>query len=407
MSPLVLPGIPNIHSHSFQRAMAGMAERGSERADSFWTWRELMYRFAGRLTPESLHDISAQLFVEMLQAGYTSTCEFHYLHHQADGQPYDDPAAMSRAIIAAARETGIRLTLLPVLYMTGGFDGRELSDRQMRFGHDVDAYLSLLDTLTAQEDPMLRVGIALHSLRAVPADAMREVLAAPQLGALRPIHIHISEQTAEVEECIAARGARPVEWLLANAAVDEAWTLVHATHVQASELSGIAASKAVVALCPTTEANLGDGVFPLRDFIAHGGRIGIGSDSNVSVSPVEELRWLEYGQRLVSRERNIAATRELPSSGESLVMRAVAGGRQSNGHGAQDDDLLVLDEHAASMCGVSAMDLHDRFVFGGNVNPVKDVFVQGRRIIESGQHVHGERIKQRFRDSMRRLLSDS
>ena len=407
MSELVLPGIPNIHSHSFQRAMSGMAERGSERADSFWTWRELMYRFAGRLTPESLHDISAQLFVEMLQAGYTSTCEFHYLHHQADGQPYDDPAAMSRAIIGAARETGIRLTLLPVLYMTGGFDGRELSDRQQRFGHDVDAYLSLLDALTAQEDPMLRVGVALHSLRAVPADAMREVLATPQVGALRPIHIHISEQTAEVEECIAARGARPVEWLLANAAVDEAWTLVHATHVQASELSGIAASKAVVALCPTTEANLGDGVFPLREFIARGGRIGIGSDSNVSVSPVEELRWLEYGQRLVSRQRNIAATRELPSSGESLVMRAVAGGRQSNGHGEQDDDLLVLDEYSASMCGVSATDLHDRFVFGGNVNPVKDVFVQGRRIIESGRHVHGERINQRFRDSMRRLLSDS
>ncbi len=407
MTPLVLPGIPNIHSHSFQRAMAGMAERGSERADSFWTWRELMYRFAGRLTPESLHDISAQLFVEMLQAGYTSTCEFHYLHHQAGGQHYDEPAAMSQAIIAAARETGIRLTLLPVLYMTGGFDGRELSDRQKRFGHDVDAYLSLLDSLIAQEHSMLRVGVALHSLRAVPADAIRAVLAAPQAGKPRPIHIHISEQTAEVEECLASRGARPVQWLLANAAVDEAWTLVHATHVNASELEGIAASKAVVALCPTTEANLGDGVFPLHDFIARGGRLGIGSDSNVSVSPVEELRWLEYGQRLVSRQRNIAATGELPSSGESLVLRAVAGGRQSNGQGVQEDDLLELDEHSASMCGVSATDLHDRFVFAGNACPVKDVFVQGKRVIESGRHVHGERIHQRFRDSMRGLLSDS
>ena len=406
MNPLSLPGIPNIHSHSFQRAMAGLAERGSDRADSFWTWRELMYRFAGRLTPESLHDISAQLFVEMLQAGYTSTCEFHYLHHQAGGQPYDDPAAMSHAIIAAARETGIRLTLLPVLYMTGGFDGRELSDRQKRFGHDVDAYLTLLDGLVAQEDSLLRVGVALHSLRAVPADAMRDLLGAPQLGALRPIHIHISEQTAEVEDCIASRGARPVQWLLANAAVDEAWTLVHATHVQASELAGIAASKAVVALCPTTEANLGDGVFPLRDFIARGGRIGIGSDSNVSVSPVEELRWLEYGQRLVSRQRNISATLELPSSGESLVMRAVAGGRQSNGQGVQDDDRLVLDEGSTAMCGVSTTDLHDRFVFAGNGCPVKDVFVQGKRIIESGRHVHGERIEQRFRASMRGLLGD-
>ena len=407
MSPFVLPGIPNIHSHSFQRAMAGMAERGSERVDSFWTWRELMYRFAGRLTPESLHAISAQLFVEMLQAGYTSTCEFHYLHHQAGGQPYDDAAAMSKAIIAAARETGIRLTLLPVLYMTGAFDGRELSDRQKRFGHDLDSYLSLLDTLIAQEDSMLRVGIALHSLRAVPADAMRAVLAAPQAGALRPIHIHISEQTAEVEECIASRGARPVQWLLANAAVDEAWTLVHATHVQASELAGIAASNAVVALCPTTEANLGDGVFPLREFIERGGRLGIGSDSNVSVSPVEELRWLEYGQRLVCRQRNIAATRELPSSGESLVMRAVAGGRQSNGHGVQEGDLLVLDEHSSSMCGVSAIDLHDRFVFAGNACAVKDVFVQGKQVIESGRHVRGELIHQRFRDSMRGLLGDS
>jgi len=407
MNMLSLPGIPNIHSHSFQRAMAGLAERGSERADSFWTWRELMYRFAGRLTPESLHDISAQLFVEMLEAGYTSTCEFHYLHHQAGGQPYDDPAAMSQAIIAAARETGIRLTLLPVLYMTGGFDGRELSDRQKRFGHNVDAYLSLLDKLVLQEDPMLRVGVALHSLRAVPADAMRTLLAAPQVGALRPIHIHVAEQTAEVDECVATRGARPVQWLLDNAAVDEAWTLVHATHLVESELAAIAASKAVIALCPSTEANLGDGVFPLRDFIARGGRFGIGSDSNVSVSPVEELRWLEYGQRLVSQQRNIAATREMPSSGESLLMRAVAGGRQSNGQGSQDEDVITLDTSSAALCGVSARDLHDRFVFAGNRAQVQDVDVQGRRVVASGRHLNADLILKKFKDSMRGLLADS
>ena len=407
MDLLSLPGIPNIHSHCFQRAMAGMAERGSAHADSFWTWRELMYRFAGRLTPESLHDISAQLFVEMLEAGYTSTCEFHYLHHQAGGQPYDDRAAMSQAIIAAARETGIRLTLLPVLYMTGGFDGRELSDRQRRFGHDVDAYLSLLEKLVLQEDSMLRVGVALHSLRAVPADAMRTLLAAPQVGGLRPIHIHVAEQMAEVDECVTLRGARPVQWLLDNAAVDEAWTLVHATHLVDSELAGIAASKAVVALCPTTEANLGDGVFPLRDFIARGGRFGIGSDSNVSVSPVEELRWLEYGQRLVSQRRNIAATREMPSTGESLLMRSVAGGRQSNGLGNQDDDTLILDESSAALCAASAGDLHDRFVFAGNKAQVQSVYIQGKRVIEGGRHPQAERVLNRFRTSMRGLLADS
>ena len=407
MTLLSLPGIPNIHSHSFQRAMAGLAERGSDRADSFWTWRELMYRFAGRLTPESLHDISAQLFVEMLEAGYTSSCEFHYLHHQAGGRQYDNPAAMSEAIIAAARETGIRLTLLPVLYMTGGFDGRELSDRQKRFGHDVDAYLALLDGLMVHEGPMLRVGVALHSLRAVPADAMREVLAAAQVGAGRPIHIHVAEQAAEVEECVAIRGARPVQWLLGNAAVDEAWTLVHATHLVDSELAGIAASKAVVALCPSTEANLGDGVFPLGDFIARGGRIGIGSDSNVSVSPVEELRWLEYGQRLRSQQRNIAATRELPSSGESLLMRCVVGGRQSNGHGNQDEDLIGLDENSAALCGVSARDLHDRFVFAGNRTQVRDVHVQGKCVVQAGRHPKAEPILKRFRVSMRDLLADA
>jgi formimidoylglutamate deiminase len=281
---LELPGIPNIHCHAFQRAMAGLAERQSERQDSFWTWRELMYRFAGRVGPESLRDIAAQLYVEMLEAGYTGVCEFHYLHHQGDGRPYEDPTAMSQALIEAAREAGIRLTLLPVLYMVGGFDGRPLSERQRRFRHDVDSFLALVSTLRKSEDALLRVGIALHSLRAVPAPAMRELLAAAPADI--PVHIHVSEQTAEVEECVQVRGARPVQWLLANASVGERWTLVHATHLDTAEVGGIARSGAVVAICPTTEANLGDGLFPLRDYIGHGGRFGVGSDSNVSVSPV-------------------------------------------------------------------------------------------------------------------------
>lgn len=407
MSIFSLPGVPNIHSHAFQRAMAGLAERKSDREDSFWTWRELMYRFAGRVTPDSQYDIAAQLFVEMLQAGYTSACEFHYLHHQADGQPYDDPAAMSHALIAAARETGIRLTLLPVLYMSGGFDGRALSDRQRRFGHSLESYLSLLESLRAEEGPLLRVGVALHSLRAVPADAIREIFAAPQAGAPRPIHIHISEQIAEVAECVAIRGCRPVEWLLANAPVDDSWTLVHATHLTEAEVVGIAESKAVVALCPTTEANLGDGLFPLRDFLDHGGCFGIGSDSNVSVSPVEELRWLEYGQRLTMRQRNIAATRELQSAGESLVVQAVRGGRQSNGQGEQDEDLLTLDQESLSLAGAAAANVHDRFVFAGNRNLVKDVFVGGAQVIKNGRHAKGEEIARRYQRALRALLADS
>jgi formimidoylglutamate deiminase len=407
MSIFSLPGIPNIHSHAFQRAMAGLAERRSQREDSFWTWRELMYRFAGRVTPESMHDIAAQLFVEMLAAGYTSVCEFHYLHHQAGGQPYDDPAAMSRALIAAARETGIRLTLLPVLYMSGGFDGRPLSDRQRRFGNSIESYLSLLETLRSEEGPLLRVGIALHSLRAVPEPALRELFDTRHVATGQPIHIHIAEQIAEVEECVTLRGSRPVEWLLANAPVDGNWTLVHATHLTGAELEGIARSKAVVALCPTTEANLGDGLFPLREFIEQGGRFGIGSDSNVSVSPVEELRWLEYGQRLVARQRNIASTDELPSAGESLIGQTVSGGRQSNGLGEQQDDRLMLDQESLSLSGAAAVDVHDRFVFAGNRSLVKDVFVAGKQVIGNGRHADGDEIERRYRRTLRTLLADS
>jgi formimidoylglutamate deiminase len=285
-----LPGCANLHSHAFQRAMAGMAERQTDPADSFWTWRETMYRMAARFDPSTLRDVAAQLYVEMLEAGYTGVCEFHYLHHAPDGRAYDDTAAMSRALIEAARETGIRLTLLPVLYMTGGFDGRALGERQRRFGFDVDAYLRLLETLRRQEDATLRIGCALHSLRAVPEDAMRAVLAA--MPAETRIHIHIAEQTAEVDECVAVRGARPVRWLLDHAAVDSRWTLVHATHLDAGEIAGIAATRATVAVCTTTEANLGDGLFPLRAFLDAGGRFGIGSDSHVSISPHADLRWL-------------------------------------------------------------------------------------------------------------------
>ena len=392
----VVPGMPNIHSHAFQRAMAGHAERQTRAEDSFWTWREVMYAFAARIGPEALRDIAAQLYAEMLCAGYTSVCEFHYLHHAPDGQPYDDPDAMSLALVEAARETGIRLTLLPVLYMTGGFDGRPLVQRQQRFRFGVDGYLDLLQRLRRHADDSLRIGAAFHSLRAVPAGAMRTVLEA-LAGDDCPLHIHIAEQVAEVDDCRAARGARPVEWLLAEMPVDARWTLVHATHVDAGEVDALARSGATVALCPTTEANLGDGLFPLRAWLDAGGSTGIGSDSHVSVSPVEELRWLEYGQRLATRRRNIAVGHPSGSVGETLFGTCLAGGLRACQQGSADTDVLVLDADAAELAGHGTDSVLDAWVFAGNRPLVREVHVAGRRVVAGGRHVAAETITARYR----------
>ena len=396
-----LPAVPNLHSHAFQRAMAGMAERRTDPADSFWTWRETMYRFAGRMTPETMRAVAAQLYVEMLEAGYGSVCEFQYVHHQPDGTPYDDPAAMSLALVEAARETGIRMTLLPVLYMAGGFDGRPLGERQARFGHDVEAYLRLLGMLQALEGPGLKVGACFHSLRAVPGDAMREVLAA--VPGSMPVHIHIAEQIGEVQDALALRDARPVEWLYDNFDVDARWALVHATHLTEDETRRIAASGATVVLCPTTEANLGDGLFPLRGYLDAGGRWGIGSDSHISVSPVEELRWLEYGQRLVSRHRNIAV-RESESVGETLLRGALAGKEAVTGF-ATGEDWIELDPQAPTLAGAAAGDLVDRWVFSGNRNVVDKVCINGELLVTGGCHRDRDAIAGRYHQAMRQLLA--
>lgn len=411
-----LPGIANLHSHAFQRAMAGLAERrnvpGTDagtriaQTDSFWTWRDTMYRFASRFDPGTLLAVASQLYAEMLEAGYTAVCEFHYLHHAPDGAPYPEPTAMSDALIEAARRTGIRLTLLPVLYMSGGFDGRPLSERQRRFGHDIEGYLRLFEALHArQQDPScegrLQVGCALHSLRAVPPDAMRTVLSA--LPGEARIHVHIAEQTAEVDECVALRGARPVAWLLANAQVDMRWTLVHATHLDDDEIAGIARSGATVAICPTTEANLGDGLFPLRPYLDAGGAWGIGSDSHISVSPVEELRWLEYGQRLLTRRRNIAVAEDLASVGETLLRGVVASAAAATGF-ADGDDHVVLDADAPILAGATRDDVVDRWIFGGNRNVVHEVQVAGRQVVGEGRHRDGEAIAAGYREAMVRLL---
>lgn len=399
--PFVLPGIANLHSHAFQRAMAGLAERQGDAQDSFWTWRETMYRMAARFDPDTLHAVAAQLYAEMLEAGYTRVCEFHYLHHAPDGRPYDDPAAMSRALLRAARETGIRITLLPVLYMRGGFDGRVLGEHQRRFGHEVDAFLRLLDTLRGEAGPLVRIGCALHSLRAVPAEAMQAVVAA--LPHDMPLHLHIAEQPGEVQDCLAVRGARPVEWLLDHADVDGRWTLVHATHLTPAEVGGIARSGATVALCPTTEANLGDGLFPLRDYLDAGGAFGIGSDSQVSVSPVEELRWLEYGQRLRTHRRNIAVRPDSPSVGRTLLDAVQASAPQATGFSA-DDEHLVLDESAPQLFGATPADLADRWIFSGNRNLVREVHVAGVQLVANGRHRDHEAIAARYKQALPQLL---
>ncbi|WP_091240930.1 formimidoylglutamate deiminase [Aquimonas voraii] len=410
--PWAVPGVANLHSHAFQRAMAGLAERRLNPQDSFWTWRETMYQLAARFDPDSLRDVAAQLYAEMLEAGYTRVCEFHYLHHAPDGRPYADPAAMSRALIEAARETGIGLTLLPVLYMTGGFDGRALSERQRRFGHSIDAYMRLLDTLRAEENERLRIGCALHSLRAVPPDAMREVLAA--LPGDSRIHIHIAEQTGEVEECVALRGARPVEWLYANAEVDARWTLVHATHLSAEETRAIAHSGATVAICTTTEANLGDGLFPLLDFMSGGGRFGVGSDSHASVSLVEELRWLEYGQRLLHRHRTLAVDAGTRSVGESLLAAALRAGADSAGQGSAvpggvfatgaDADLVTLQGSHPALHAATAADVIDRWLFASNRPAIDGVWVGGLQRVSAGRHLQGEAIEARFAATLKTLL---
>ena len=401
-----LPGMPNLHSHAFQRAMAGLAERRGPGDDSFWSWREAMYAFASRIGPDELQAIAAQLYVEMLKAGYTHVCEFHYLHNTPDGKPYADPAAMSRAIIEAAREAGIGLTLLPVLYMTGGFDGRSLSDRQKRFGLSVDAYLGLVESLVSLESDGMRVGVALHSLRAVPETAMREVLAAPTVRD-RAIHIHIAEQIGEVQDCLGVRGARPVQWLFDHADVDERWCLVHATHLDDSEMRAIAASGAVAGLCPTTEANLGDGLFPLANYLDAGGALGVGSDSHISVSPVEELRWLEYGQRLLTRHRNIAARAADASVGEALWGVALQGGRGAAGI-ADDDaraDFIVLDDASPLLAARDERSVIDAFLFAGNVPLVRGVLAGGEWAIRDFRHRDEARIAARYRETVEALAA--
>ncbi|MBL4767430.1 MAG: formimidoylglutamate deiminase [Rhodobacteraceae bacterium] len=396
MGGFAVPGIPNSHSHAFQKALAGRTEFKAAHQDNFWGWRQLMYQFANAITPEDMAHIAAYLYLDMLKSGYTAVAEFHYLHHQPGGQAYDDPAEMSRAILQAAEAVGLGLTLLPVLYMEGGFDHRPLEPHQMRFGHDPAAYLRLLDSLSSSLGAHQNLGVAFHSLRAVPATALTEVMAA--IDHQMPVHIHISEQTSEVEDCLSHTGQRPVEWLLDHHKVDARWCLIHATHMTETETSDLAKTGAGVSICPTTEANLGDGFFPLGDFLAAEGRISVGSDSNCLIDPWEEIRWLEYGARLVARQRNIAARPDEPHTGTALFREIQQGGAQALGQKTgsltvgQRADIVVLDKAGSLLRQVPEDSILDAMIFSGGRADVKHVMVAGTWCISDGHHPDEEKI---------------
>ena len=399
----LLPAPVNLHSHAFQRAMAGMTERRGPTPDSFWTWRALMYRFLDHLTPDDVQAIAAFQQMEMLEAGYGCVAEFHYLHHRPGGAPYADLAEMSGRIVAAAQQSGIGLTLLPVLYEKGGCDGRALTSGQVRFGNDMDRFAKLwqgaVDHATGVD---MVVGVAPHSLRAV---SVRGLEAAIALAPQAPVHLHIAEQVAEVAEVLAHRGARPVEWLLANVDVNARWCAVHATQMQPAETLALAATGAVAGLCPITEANLGDGIFDGMRWLGAGGRFGVGSDSNVRISLTEELRLLEYSQRLANKGRAMFATGDR-STGRVLFEGAVQGGAQAAGRQSGGirvgnwADLVALDMAAVDLEGRQGDDILDALIFAGDDRLVRDVWSAGRHMVTGGRHVARGAIEAGYRRVM-------
>ncbi|MGF9694304.1 formimidoylglutamate deiminase [Rhizobium sp. 0TCS1.26] len=402
---VLVPAMPNLHSHAFQRAMAGLAETRGSGDDSFWSWRVLMYRFALSMTPDQVEAVAAQLYMEMLEAGFGRVGEFHYLHHDSDGGFYANPAEMAERIAAASSETGIGLTLLPVFYAHSGFGGTEPSDGQRRFIHDPDAFARLMEACRGivSRLPGGELGIAPHSLRAVTQAELATIL---PLAGNGPIHIHVAEQVKEVEDCLAHTGLRPVEWLLDHAPVDDRWCLIHATQMAPGETQRMAATGAVAGLCPITEANLGDGIFNGAPYLAAGGRFGIGSDSNVLISVPQELRQLEYSQRLSMKARNVMAEAG-GSTGRMLFDGALAGGAAALQASAglapgASADLVSLDLADAGY--LKDDQILDHWIFSTGIS-VDCVWVSGVRQVEKGRHQRREAISQRFRKTMQELLS--
>ncbi len=405
---LVLPGMANVHSHAFQRAMAGLAEWDAGGRDNFWSWREAMYRFAERLDPDAQLAIARFLFVEMVKAGYTSVGEFHYLHNQPGGAAYAPATAMAEAIAQAAQESGIALTLMPTLYVTGGADGRALSERQRRFGKTVQELLALREAMRSKAG-VAQLGLALHSLRAVPPGLMREAIAGVEAGS--PIHLHAAEQTGEVDEAIATLGTRPIDYILTQFPVDQRWCFVHATHMNTREARALAESGAVAGLCPTTEANLGDGIFRLTEFLNAGGRIAIGGDSHIAVDPAEELKALEYSQRLLHRRRNVAASAGVPQTAARLWTEAARNGAQVLGLNAGEiavgkrADLVVVDTEHVSIAGRDGVQALASYVFVTGRRAVRDVMVAGAWLVKDRHHAGEESAMGAYRDATRRMLA--
>jgi formiminoglutamate deiminase len=407
---IALPGLPNLHCHAFQRAMAGLAERRGPASDSFWTWREVMYGFLAALTPDDVEAIAAFAYMEMLETGFTAVGEFHYLHHDVDGRPFADIGEMAARIAAAAGETGIGLTLLPSFYANGGFGGVAGTHAQRRFLNTPDTFLKLLARTReiAADVADAAVGVAPHSLRAVTSATLRQVVEDAGSG---PIHIHVAEQRKEVEESLAALGRRPVAWLMENCEIGPRWCLVHATHMDEAETSGLARSGAVAGLCPLTEANLGDGIFPAQRFLAGGGRFGVGSDSNIAIEAAAELRQLEYAQRLQRHARNVLAGEAGQSTGRRLYDGALAGGAQALGRriGSLEAgwraDIVVLAAEHPDLAGRSDDAWLDGYVFAAGAKLVRRVLVGGTTVVTDGRHRARAAIEERYRKALTRLMS--
>lgn len=405
---LLLPGMASLHSHAFQRGMAGLAEMRGSSEDSFWTWRELMYRFALAMTPDQLEAIAGQLYVEMLEAGFTGVGEFHYLHHDRDGRPYGDVAEMATRIIAATQVAGLRLTLLPVFYAHSTFGGAVPTPAQRRFVNDLDSFARLLDGCRRQssQSEFVTFGVAPHSLRAVTPPELAAVAAMLPAG---PVHIHAAEQTREVEDCISWSGRRPVEWLLDNAGIDGRWCIVHATHMTDAETTGLAKSGATAGLCPLTEANLGDGIFDGGRFVRAGGSFGIGTDSNVLIGVADELRQLEYSQRLQTHSRNVLSS-DSASTGHNLYCSALRGGGRALGVALPSiavdaaADLVSIDIDQPQFAVIPTAQLLDAWIFASR-GGIDGVWVAGRKLVEGGRHLRRDDIRRKFTRAITELVS--
>lgn len=405
----LLPAVSNLHSHTFQRVIAGMTEYRVQGRESFWTWRAQMYRYLDRLLPEQLGAIAELAFMEMMEAGYAAVGEFHYVHHASGGQKYDDVAELSARVMHAALQTGIGITHLPVLYSQGGIDGRELTGGQLRFGNSIDRFCQLVTRcreIAVNLPSDTEIGVAPHSLRAVSPTDLKALLAQSPDG---PIHMHIAEQPQEVYEIKAYLGNRPVEWLLGNNDVSDRWCLIHATHMTSSESRKLAQSGAVVGLCPVTEANLGDGVFAGPDYLTPNGAFGVGTDSNINVSLSAELRMLEYSQRLIHQERNLMIS-EAGSVGENLYAKAAAGGAQALGRNAGKiaegrlADLVAIDSDHPTLCALDDHQVLDGFVFASRDDVVTDVWSAGRHQVRNGRHIARDPIIERYKKTVADLM---